>query len=185
MTALHLSAWVYSAVGVTGGCLLEGVICRGCVCRGGGVCPGACLPLGRVSQTTPPWTIWQTWAKTLPCPNYVVDGNKTDGIFYPSPRMPKGSITDFSIKVKQPVHFTPSLPKTRKIWHKLFYSAIILSYTKVFPAKDQRDFNINMRDSRNSVNPFEPIPNWKLFMLMMEQRITMNSTHRLIINFLF
>ena len=37
----------------------------------GGVClGGVCLP------ATPPWTEWQAHVKTLPCHNYVADGNK-------------------------------------------------------------------------------------------------------------
>ena len=65
----------------------EGCLPRGCqptgvrpveggVCPGGGgvfpgwvgVCPVECLP-------EPPWTEWQTGVKTLPCCNYIADGN--------------------------------------------------------------------------------------------------------------
>ena len=47
-----------------------GVSAQGGVCIVGGVCRGGCLP------NTPPWTEWQTGVKTLPCHNYVADGNK-------------------------------------------------------------------------------------------------------------
>ena len=72
--------------------LLEGV----CLPRGrdvsahrgrlpGGCLPGGCLPRG-VSGRNPPgrhppwadttlWTEWQKFVKTLPCRNYVADGN--------------------------------------------------------------------------------------------------------------
>ena len=38
----------------------------------GGCLPGGCLP------DTPLWTEWQTGVKTLPCCNYVADGNNFD-----------------------------------------------------------------------------------------------------------
>ena len=55
-------------------------VCRGggCLPGGGGSGQGGCLPRGDVCQITspPPWTEWQTPVKTLPCRNYVADGNK-------------------------------------------------------------------------------------------------------------
>ena len=45
-------------------------------CLPGGVCPGGVCP-GGVWQTLPPWTEWQVLVKTLPCRNYVADGNET------------------------------------------------------------------------------------------------------------
>ena len=59
-----------------GGSAQEGVSARGDMPGGvcpGGVCPGGCLP------DTPLWTEWQTLVKTLPCRNYVADGNNWVG----------------------------------------------------------------------------------------------------------
>ena len=54
-----------------GVCPEEGVCLQGCL-PGAGVCLGrACLP-----DTFPLWTEWQTPVKTLPCRNYVADGNQ-------------------------------------------------------------------------------------------------------------
>ena len=79
--------------------LLEGVCLprgEGCVCSGGGmclpiggvclwgvfpgdVCPGGCLAETPRADTpradTNLWTEWQKLVKTLPCRNYVADGN--------------------------------------------------------------------------------------------------------------
>ena len=64
----------------------HGGVCPGGVCPGG-VCRGGCLP-GEVSEQgggvypsmhwVPPYehNAWQTPVKTLPCCNFVVDGNK-------------------------------------------------------------------------------------------------------------
>ena len=47
---------------------------EGGVCRGGAVCSGVCVPRGGLPDT-PLWTEWQTGVKTLPCRNFVADGN--------------------------------------------------------------------------------------------------------------
>ena len=45
------------------------------VCPGvGGVCPGGLSAHGYVCGRPPPWTEWQTGAKTLPCRNFVAGG---------------------------------------------------------------------------------------------------------------
>ena len=73
---------VCPGVSAQGGCLpggrrvsAQGVSSQGVSAQGGvwpgGVCPGG-LPRG-VSGL---WTEWQTGVKTLPCHNYVADGNK-------------------------------------------------------------------------------------------------------------
>ena len=51
----------------------------------GGVSPGGCLPRGCLPrenvcpsacwETPPPWTEWRAGIKSLPCRNYVADGN--------------------------------------------------------------------------------------------------------------
>ena len=75
VSAQRVSAW---------GCLPGGV-CLGGVCQGvsawevsaqGGVCLG--VSAGGVSRHPSPceWNDWQTGVKTLPCRNYVADGNK-------------------------------------------------------------------------------------------------------------
>ena len=43
----------------------------------GGVCPGAMSARGCLPDTPPPWTEWQTGVKTLPCHNYVAEGNES------------------------------------------------------------------------------------------------------------
>ena len=52
--------------------------CSSRLLGGGGVCPGWGV---WVSARHPSWTEWQTPVKTLPCRNYVVDGNKNIGYF--------------------------------------------------------------------------------------------------------
>ena len=78
-----------------GECLPRDVSAHGGVCPRGSVCPGMCLPRGHlvcrlprwgvspggvfpggVCQTLPLWTACQTLVKTLPCHNYIVDGNE-------------------------------------------------------------------------------------------------------------
>ena len=81
MRAVHCSSHLLwegvsakKGVGVSG----QRGIYQGGVCPGGylprGVCPGGCLPRGCLVDT-PLWTEWQTPVKTLPCRNYVADGN--------------------------------------------------------------------------------------------------------------
>ena len=58
------------------GCLPTGVFARGRVSARGWL-PGGCLPGEGVSaRHRPLWTEWQTGVKTLPCRNYVADGNE-------------------------------------------------------------------------------------------------------------
>ena len=67
----------------SGGCMLRGV---GVYPRGGCLSGGGCLPRGvlqtppRTETDTPPCeqNDWQTGVKTLPCRNFVADGNKKD-----------------------------------------------------------------------------------------------------------
>ena len=64
-----------------GGCLPRRMSAQGGVCPGGclprGVCPGrGCWVSAQgIYQTPPLWTEWQTDVKTLPCRNYVANGN--------------------------------------------------------------------------------------------------------------
>ena len=52
----------------------------GCLPRGWGICPGGVCP-GWLPATPPPlWTEWQTHVKTLPCRNYIADGNKSEHV---------------------------------------------------------------------------------------------------------
>ena len=49
---------------------------------GGSSCRGWCLPAGGGLPVRPQlWTGWQTRVKTLPCRNYVVDGNENANAF--------------------------------------------------------------------------------------------------------
>ena len=49
-----------------------------------GVCPGGSVGGWGSARQTPPGeqNDWQTGVKTLPCRNYVADGNNTKGITY-------------------------------------------------------------------------------------------------------
>ena len=75
-------AWSVSAWGR--GCLPREVSVKGSVWPGGiclrGVFPAGCLPRGVSTQggVCPGWDVCQTVVKTLPCRNYVADGNDTD-----------------------------------------------------------------------------------------------------------
>ena len=69
-----------------GWCLPRGCLPRGCLSRGvsaqGVSLPEGCLPRGLfvqgcVCHTRLLWIEWQMPVKTLPCRNYVTDGNKT------------------------------------------------------------------------------------------------------------
>ena len=65
-----MAAWV-GCLPRGGGCLPKEVFSQGGgVCRGGG-----CLPKAGVCQTPPPPVNRMTGVKTLPCRNYVADGN--------------------------------------------------------------------------------------------------------------
>ena len=102
MRTVRSSSHVYPSMHWAGGVCPEGVSAWG-VSAQGGVCPEGvsawegCLPRGDVSghgglvvslqggfipactgaDTPPLWTEWQTGVKTLPCRNYVADGNET------------------------------------------------------------------------------------------------------------
>ena len=58
---------------------MVGYVCPwGCLpqCMVGYVCPGGCLPQCMLGYShLSPWIEWLTGVKTLPCRNYVADGN--------------------------------------------------------------------------------------------------------------
>ena len=76
---------------------------HGSVCPEGGVCLG-------VSARHPPWTEWQTGIKTLPCRNYVADGNNGNRFWTTKPIFMH--LISTNAKFRFNIHYLPQFQGT-------------------------------------------------------------------------